>query len=422
MSDSNVRSKTEHAKDNVNRDACATIQGYLYQFDATILSILDLQDNDSITIEGIEDFDVLGENISELFQCKYYEATRLTRSTLRDAILPMIKGFLRLNRKERATRRFHLYGYFRDSVPEIKTLSGDEIKQSLIRKERTTRSGTSHLDVIDIRKQIGATDQDILEFSTQLSIHLTEEYSGHKRKVIEALKKSCKTTLHEAESFLYPSARTIVSSIAALTDPSARQLTKAKFISSVIPSRALYNAWSLRELGEKKYCSSLRADHFSQQNIDAAHRIFVIDSALATADAELISFCHALHRKWSSHHSRRKPDAERYAPFVFFRGLPGDRLVTLKTLLHNESVRFVDGYAFLGCTFSVEHLCTQQTSSNQLSLRIVTTDEDLAVTVATIKGRRLIYDFFGDTPMNRYDKCTQISIPVTSLSMIENII
>ncbi len=408
--------------DIVDRDACATIQGFLYQFDATILSILELKEDDSLTVEGIEDFDVFSKDMSELFQCKYYEATRLTPSTIRDAILPMIRGFLLLNSKNRTTRRFHLYGYFKDSVPEERTLSGDEIKKILIRKERSTRAGILHMNVIDVQKDIGATDQDILDFSTQLTIHITEEYSGHKRKVIEALKKCCKTTLHEAEGFLYPSARTIVSNIAAINDPTARKLTKVAFISRVTPSRALYNAWSLRELGEKKYCSSLRTDHFSQRNIDTAQRIFVIDAALAATDAELLSVCHALHRKWSSHRSRRKPDAERYAPFVFFRGLPADKLVAMKTLLHEEDVQFVDGYAFLGSTFNVEQLCVQQTYSNRLSLRIITSAEDFANTVANVKGRRLIYDFFGDKPTNGSGNCTQISIPVTSLGMIENII
>ena len=408
--------------DNANRDASATIQGFLYQFDATILSILDLQKDDSLIVEGIEDFDVSSKDMSELFQCKYYAATRLTRSTIRDAILPMLKGFLRLNSKERATRRLHLYGHFKDSIPEEKTLSGDEIKKLLIRKERTNRSGTPRLEVIDVQKEIGATDQDILDFSTQLTIHITEEYSDHRRKVIDALKKCCKTTLYEAESFLYPSARTIVSSVAALSKPAARQLTKSAFISRVTPSSALYNAWSLRELSEKTYCSSLRTDHFSQRNIDVANRIFVIDSALVRIDAELISVCHALHRKWSSHRFHRKPNAERYAPFVYFRKLPADRLVALKTLLHEDGVQFVDGYAFLGSVFSVEQLCIQQTYLNQLSLRIISSDEDFTSTVTTIKGRRLIYDFFVDKPTNVAGNCTQLSIPVTSVSMIENII
>ena len=79
--------------DNVNRDASATILGFLYQFDATILSILELEEAESLTVEGIEDFDVFHNDMTSLFQCKYYEATRLTHATIRDAILPMIRGF-----------------------------------------------------------------------------------------------------------------------------------------------------------------------------------------------------------------------------------------------------------------------------------------------------------------------------------------
>ena len=408
--------------DNVNRDASATIQGFLYQFDATILSILELEEADSLTVEGIEDFDVFYNDITSLFQCKYYEATRLTPATIRDAILPMIRGFLRLDSKARAGRRFHLYGYFKDSTPEERTLSMDELKRLLIRRERGNRTGTPHSKVIDVQKELGATDQDILEFSAQLTIHITEEYCVHKQKVVEALKECCKATLQEAEGFLYPSARTIVSGIAAKKDPTVRQLSKAAFISLITPSHALYNAWSLRELGEGSYCSSLRAYYFSQRNIDTAHRIFVIDATLPATDAELLSVCHELRRKWSSHRTRRKPEAERYAPFVFFKELSADRFVALKRMLHEEDVRFVDGYAFLGSTFNSDELCIQQTFSNQLSLRIITSAEDFACTVATIKRRRIIYDFFRDTPINITGNCTQISIPVTSVRMIESII
>lgn len=113
----------------------------------------------------------------------------------------MLKGFLQINKKERAKRKFHLYGYFKDSVSEEKILTGDEIKKLLIRQERSTQPGT-HLVVINIQKEIGASDQDILDFSSKLNIHVTEEYKDHKQRVIEALKMSCKTTDFEAESFL----------------------------------------------------------------------------------------------------------------------------------------------------------------------------------------------------------------------------
>ncbi len=334
----------------------------------------------------------------------------------------MLKGFLQINKKERAKRKFHLYGYFKDSVSEEKILTGDEIKKLLIRQERSTQPGT-HLVVINIQKEIGASDQDILDFSSKLNIHVTEEYKDHKQRVIEALKMSCKTTDFEAESFLYPSARTIVSSIAATKDPVVRQLSKAEFISRVSPSHALYNTWSLRELGEKTYSSSLKASYFSHRNIDADHRIFAIDSALVSTDNELLSICHALRRNWSSHGSRRKPNAERYAPFVFFKGLNANKLVALKTLLHEENVQFVDGYVFLGSSFSVDQLCLPQTKTNQLSLRIISSDEDFTKTLTSIKGRcRFLYDFFKDKPVNDSGKYAQISIPVTSVKMIENII
>ena len=42
-----------------NRQAIDTIRGYLYQFDNTILQILNHEDeNSSFTVEGIEDIDI----------------------------------------------------------------------------------------------------------------------------------------------------------------------------------------------------------------------------------------------------------------------------------------------------------------------------------------------------------------------------
>ena len=42
------------------RAADATIKGYYYQFDTSILKLLDLSTNsDTVTIEGIEDIDII---------------------------------------------------------------------------------------------------------------------------------------------------------------------------------------------------------------------------------------------------------------------------------------------------------------------------------------------------------------------------
>lgn len=54
------------------RAADATIKGYYYQFDTSILKLLELQTNaDSLTIEGIEDIDVNTATEATAIQCKY---------------------------------------------------------------------------------------------------------------------------------------------------------------------------------------------------------------------------------------------------------------------------------------------------------------------------------------------------------------
>ncbi|KMS52437.1 hypothetical protein [Sphingobium cupriresistens] len=77
------------------REATATIRGYIYQFDASILAVLAATSGQEVTVEGVEDFDVLSDEADTYGQVKYYEAQKLTDSTLRDAIVPMIEGFLR---------------------------------------------------------------------------------------------------------------------------------------------------------------------------------------------------------------------------------------------------------------------------------------------------------------------------------------
>ncbi|MGI9449612.1 MAG: hypothetical protein ACR2QH_03040, partial [Geminicoccaceae bacterium] len=90
-----------------DREATASIRGYRYQFDATILAILALDNENTLTIEGTEDFDIDRGDISELFQFKYYASKKLTPSVIRDAILPMFKGFLLIDHPQGILRNYH---------------------------------------------------------------------------------------------------------------------------------------------------------------------------------------------------------------------------------------------------------------------------------------------------------------------------
>jgi len=109
----------------MDREATAAITGYMYQFDATILGILELASSEELLVEGVEDFDAMGVDSTKHYQCKYYASQQLTSAVIREAVLPMLKGFLALDKDTRKVRRYFLYGYFKDTTQGDKTISAE---------------------------------------------------------------------------------------------------------------------------------------------------------------------------------------------------------------------------------------------------------------------------------------------------------
>ena len=406
-----------------SRDATATIRGYIYQFDATILSILGLRDDNYLDVEGIEDFDIGVDDLTDLFQCKYYASQRLTPAEFRDAILPMLKGFLNLDVSARETRHFHLYGYYKDSTPGESHPKLQELKAALIQRKRVQKAdGKFQMQDIDLQAKLCATDADLRLFAERLTIHIGEEYEGHKKKVVAALKDEMRVTAIEAEEHLYPSALTLVSSLATGDTLAKRRTTKDQFCSQLMPSRTLINSWLLREKGDSTFCREMRQCHFSKHNIDPAHRFFIVDCTHPVAEADLLSLLHTLRCKWSSHTIRRKSDPERYAPYIFLRGLTDKQLIALKSSLQSEDIDFVDGYAFAGASFNTKQVTKPQTYKNRISLRFLNCGADLTATLSAVTGERFIYDFFLDKPFSLGANLRYTAIPVNSIPMIEQII
>ena len=77
-----------------NREATDTITGYFYQFDKTILELLNQDDeNISVCIEGIEDIDVVTAGETSAIQCKYYAKTEYNHSVIKKPIILMLKHY-----------------------------------------------------------------------------------------------------------------------------------------------------------------------------------------------------------------------------------------------------------------------------------------------------------------------------------------
>ena len=113
-----------------DRTAIDTLRGYFYQFDSSILEILNLGKlTDEITIEGIEDIDVASATETTAIQYKYYEKTEYYHSVIAKPIRLMLDHFKEVKDGRKHKVNYKLYGYFR---------SGDR---------KSTRLNSSHTDI-----------------------------------------------------------------------------------------------------------------------------------------------------------------------------------------------------------------------------------------------------------------------------------
>ncbi|MCK4821457.1 hypothetical protein KA005_37170, partial [bacterium] len=369
-----------------NREASATIRGYIYQFDATIRKILASDARDLCTVEDVEDFDIHASDLSSYFQCKYYAAQKLTASVLRDAILPMLKNYVGLNLSERSNKRYFLYGHFKESSYTNGEITSESLKTILVRREKLqSESDEKSYRTINVQDEIGATDDDLEGFVLQFSLELCSEYEEHKKTVVDELSSILSVSQLEAESYIYPSALTLISTLACKKTVENRTISKETFLQKVQPNRALYSLWSLRERSQRAYCREMRTRYFSRVNIDPEARFFILEFPEGTPETDIRQTLLVIRKKWSSHMARRKPDKDRYAPYIFLSNTPPENLANIKKTLHQEGYVFLDGHSFKESDFSVTSISQQQTYQNKISIRFINNEDNLRSCLAVLE-------------------------------------
>ncbi|KQM62634.1 MULTISPECIES: hypothetical protein [unclassified Sphingomonas] len=415
---------TEVEAQEAQREATATIRGYMYQFDASILAVLGATKSESITVEGVEDFDVLADEIQTYGQVKYYEAQKLTDSTLRDAILPMITGFLRYPADVRLRKKYVLYGYFKDSAGVATSYGLADMQRVLVRAQYAVdpATGSRVKTTINLQTDLGASDEDLAVFCGRFTVVLSEPFDMHRARVIEALRAALEVAEDEASLYSYPSAFSAMASLSAASSKAARTTTRKDFLQQIQPNVAVYSAWALRRESEAAYCKLIREAHFARLNVENHDRFFIIDLPDTETLDMLITLVRHIIGGWSSHRSKSKPAKERYAPFFFFPGIDPADLVELKSRLIGESYRITDGYAFFGAPFTTQQLLLAQTAFEPIAARIVGDAAQLAAALDASVRRRLVVQLHAGKPQAINAKFRQISVPVRSAAMAMKIV
>ena len=103
-----------------SRSAEATIKGYFYQFDSSILELLKLEsDLDSISVEGIEDIDINTATEQTAIQCKYYEGTEYNHSVIAEPIRLMLNHFSEYKRDNANKINYILRGHYKSGQHKL---------------------------------------------------------------------------------------------------------------------------------------------------------------------------------------------------------------------------------------------------------------------------------------------------------------
>jgi len=229
----------------ITRTAEATIKGYYYQFDTSIMKLLDLCANtDSIIIEGIEDIDIITATDATTVQCKYLSKPRFINSAVREPITLMLDHFV--NPATPNNLNYVLYAHFENELPGNEaTIDLTKLKEILTYTENKVEK-KHHIDN-------GITDTKLNSFLRQFKFIFGKEFYTQQKEVIQKLKIKFSCSDFEADTFYYNNALRIVIDKAIKRSANQRVITKADFIHGIDCKIKLYNEWFIKLRSKKEY-------------------------------------------------------------------------------------------------------------------------------------------------------------------------
>ena len=257
----------------VNRTAGAAIRGYKYQFDKTIIELVEADDKSIITIEGIEDYDRTSCEVCESVQVKYLHAQSFSLAIIREAIHLMLA-----NSTQNLNRWYRLYIHCGDLTKFVPKLDLDALKECL------TKRSTGQPPIEFFKRY---TVDQLTDFCTRLSLEAGLSYEDQREQAINALMREFRCSAEDCYDLFLPASRDVVSEIAIKSSISDRSLTKRNFLSHINRRHQMYTRWHAQHVGEVRFVAAMKRRVRAANAVDGTkQRVVIINqSSLATEDA-----------------------------------------------------------------------------------------------------------------------------------------
>ncbi|MCL7931345.1 DUF4297 family anti-phage-associated protein [Halomonas llamarensis] len=377
------------------REAIDTITGYFYQFDKTILELLQQEDTDvSICIEGIEDIDIVNANETNAVQCKYSAKTEYNHSVIKNPIILMLRHFAE---NRHGDIKYHLYGHYKSGHEKLPALTCDVLKSNFLTYTKTDKDTDGNKKKITnyVHNELSLTDSDLEEFLSLLMLDIRapsieEQYE----KIIQEIASIINVSPLEAELYHYNSALKIIRDLSIEQNRDDRYITKSDFLKRIRVKDEIFDAWFIKRKGREEYIKSVKREYLSNGlNMEPFDRFFLIDCNFDENLPELEEVVLLLANKWSKLSKRQKP---KFCPSIYLNGLKPDKLIELKNRIYSKGTVFLDPYPFKGSTLCTQHFYAEPSIENRVKFKFVDTIEDLKILINESGSTVEIYQFYKD--------------------------
>jgi hypothetical protein len=401
-----------------DRSAVDTIKGYFYQFDYAIHKLLKQTDeNNLVTIEGIEDVDIETATETTAIQCKYYANQEYNHSLIGKPIRFMLSHFIDLKLAGKPTIKYLLFGHYKTGQNKlIVPFDIDFLKNHFL---TYTEKKVSHV----FHSENSINDSDLTEFLNLLTVDIhAKDYDIQFNEILTEIQNVLSCDKFEAEFYFYNTALNEIRILAKEPDISKRKISKKQFLQNINKREILFNKWFLALIGRKEYLKELKDKYFRSLNKSPFERFFLIDLQTPYDKAELKEIILLISKKYSN---LKKNEPKTFCAYILINNIAEIELINLKKDLQHEEFVFIDGFDFKGADFSSISITKTADYNNKIQIKFVNDCSNLdEIFVLNNRKTKEIYQFYFNTVfyLTKLTSVKQVNIQITKLSEIKEII
>ncbi|MFH1527959.1 MAG: hypothetical protein ABIG69_15110 [Bacteroidota bacterium] len=312
----------------MTRIADYAIQGFLYQFNKTILEILQSSGDSNFTIEGIiEDIDVVCKTEIRAIQCKYHEEQQ--NFTLSLVYKPILQMMLHFQKNEQLGVKYILYAYFPNMIGTgTYQITNDQIDAILKTQNKDLEQYTNLLrDKINIQKFLK---------------HFTFDFGQSLEKLVNIVYSVLKDNgIPEAdiETLVYPNAIQTIANLSIKHDENLRKITKSQFLKTLKQIRkTAISRWTLSLKSYKEILRARKKQLKSNLDKNARLRYFLVrQSSIEDFKSDIVLFISDYLDKYHFKTAHIKTP-------LFCLDFTQDDFNDVRLRLHQKGIIAVDGF------------------------------------------------------------------------------